>query len=56
MSALAIGLTIWWLHFDAIADASKESSKLAIVLADQTENSIQSIDLVVSAGQSSDVR
>jgi len=47
-AALAIGLTIWWLRSDAIADASKDSSNLAIVLADQTENSIQSIDLVLT--------
>ena len=47
-SALAVGLTIWWLHFDAIADASKDSSNLAIVLADQTANSIQAIDLVLT--------
>src|SRR5664279_2687235 len=47
-SSLAVGLTIWWLHFDAIADASKDSSNLAIVLADQTANSIQSIDLVLT--------
>src|SRR5664279_3194051 len=47
-SALAVGLTIWWLHFDAIADASRDSSNLAIVLADQTANSIQAIDLVLT--------
>ena len=47
-AALAIGLTIWWLRFDAIADASKDSSNLATVLADQTANSIQAIDLVLS--------
>jgi hypothetical protein len=48
IAALAIGLTIWWLRFDAIADASKESSNLAIVLADQTENSIQAIDIILT--------
>jgi len=47
-AALAIGLTIWWLRSDAIADAFKDSSNLAIVLADQTANSIQSIDLVLT--------
>ena len=46
--ALAIGLTIWWLHSDAINDASKDSNNLAIVLADQFTNSIQSIDLVLT--------
>jgi diguanylate cyclase (GGDEF)-like protein len=47
-AALAIGLTIWWLRSDAIADAFKDSSNLAVVLADQTANSIQSIDLVLT--------
>ena len=48
-AALAIGLTIWWLRADAIHDASKDTANLAIVLADQTANSIQSIDLVLTA-------
>ena len=47
-SALAIGLTIWWLHSDAIADASTDSSNLATVLAHQMDNSLQSIDLVLT--------
>src|ERR1039458_5330246 len=47
-AALAIGLTIWWLRSNAIADASKNSNNLAIVLANQTANSIQSIDLVLT--------
>jgi diguanylate cyclase (GGDEF)-like protein len=48
VSALAIGLTIWWLHSDAIAGAYADSNDLATVLAEQTENSIQSIQLVLS--------
>ena len=47
-AALAIGLTIWWLRSDAIFDASRDASNLAVVLAEQTENSIQSIDLVLT--------
>ena len=47
-SALAIGLTIWWLHSDAITDASTDSSNLATVLAHQMDNSLQSIDLVLT--------
>ena len=47
-SVLAIGLTIWWLHSDAIADASTDSSNLATVLAHQMDNSLQSIDLVLT--------
>ena len=48
VSALAIGLTIWWLHSDAIAAAYTESNDLATVLAEQTENSVQSIELVLT--------
>src|SRR5665647_3688159 len=47
-AALAIGLTIWWLHSVAILDASGDAGNLAIVLAEQTANSIQSIDLVLT--------
>ena len=47
-SALAIGLTIWWLHSDAIADASTDSSNLATVLAHQMDNSVQSVDLILT--------
>ncbi len=47
-AALTIGLTIWWLHADAIADASKDTSNLATVLAHQIDNSVQSIDLVLT--------
>src|ERR1035437_7623359 len=44
-SALAIG---WWLHSDAIADASTDSSNLATVLAHQMDNSVQSVDLILT--------
>jgi len=47
-SAIAIGLTIWWLRVDAIADANKDAGNLATVLAHQIDNSIQSIDIVLS--------
>jgi diguanylate cyclase (GGDEF)-like protein len=47
-AALAIGLTIWWMRADEIADAFLDSSNLAVVLADETANSIQSIDLVLT--------
>src|SRR5450631_2639465 len=47
-AVLAIGATIWWLRSEAIADASKDSNNLAVVLADQMADSIQSIDLVLS--------
>ena len=47
-AAITVGLTIWWLHSDAIADAAKDSNNLATVLAHQIDNSIQSIDLVLN--------
>jgi len=50
-AALAIGLTVWWLHSDAIDDASRDSNNLAVVLAEQLANSIQSIDLVLTGIQ-----
>ena len=52
-ASLAIGATIWWLRVDEIADAYTDTNNLAVVLADQTANSIQSIDLVLTdiAGQ-----
>src|SRR5674476_1551256 len=47
-AVLAIGLTVWWLRSDAIRDAFTDAGNLAVVLAEQTENSIQSIDLVLT--------
>jgi len=46
-AVLAIGLTVWWLRLDAIEDATKDSDHLAIVLAEQTNRAVQSIDLVL---------
>jgi diguanylate cyclase (GGDEF)-like protein len=51
-AALAIGLTIWWLRSDAIHNASREADNLSIVLADQIQNSILSIDLILTEIQS----
>src|ERR1022692_224719 len=47
VAVLAIGLTVWWLRSDAIDDATKDSDHLAIVLAEQTNRAVQSIDLVL---------
>ena len=47
-AAFAIGVTIWSLHSDAINDAYQDSNHLAVVLANQIANSIQSIDLVLT--------
>jgi diguanylate cyclase (GGDEF)-like protein len=47
-AVFSIGLTIWWLRADAIKDASEDTDKLAIVLAEQTTHSIRSIHLVLN--------
>src|SRR5664280_2498486 len=47
-AVVSIGLTIWWLRSDAIANASKDTANLAIVLAEQTTYSIRSIHLVLN--------
>ena len=43
----AIGLTIWWLRSEAIANAYRDSGNLATVLGGQISNSVHSIDLVL---------
>jgi diguanylate cyclase (GGDEF)-like protein len=50
-AVLALGLTVWWLRSDAIDDASKNAANLAIVLAEQTTHSVQSIDLILNEVQ-----
>ena len=50
-ATLALSLTVWWLRSDAIDDASKDAANLAIVLAEQTTRSVQSIELVLNEVQ-----
>src|SRR5471030_3336969 len=50
-ATLALSLTVWWLRSDAIEDASKNAANLAIVLAEQTTRSVQSIELVLNEVQ-----
>jgi diguanylate cyclase (GGDEF)-like protein len=50
-AALALGLTVWWLRLDAVDDASKSAANLAVVLAEQTTRSVQSIDLILNEVQ-----
>ena len=50
-AVLALGLTVWWLRSDAIDDASKNAANLAIVLAEQTSRSVQSIELILNEVQ-----
>src|ERR1017187_1952034 len=47
-ATLVIGLTIWWMHSNAISDAFENNDNLAVVLNEQLANSIQSIDLVLT--------
>jgi diguanylate cyclase (GGDEF)-like protein len=47
-AVFAIGVTVWWLRADAIRDAGANAENLASVLAEQTNRSIQSIDLMLN--------
>ncbi len=47
-AALAIGLTMWWLHAKAVADVVNDTGNLATVLADQLDRSVQSIDFMIN--------
>ena len=51
VAALFIGVTIWRLRVDAIRNAFVDTSNLATVLAEQTNRSVQSIDLMSDALQ-----
>jgi diguanylate cyclase (GGDEF)-like protein len=48
IAVFAIGLTVWWLRADAVRDAGANADNLASVLAEQTNRSIQSIDLLLN--------
>jgi diguanylate cyclase (GGDEF)-like protein len=48
IAGLSIGLTIWWLHALAVKEASARAGMLATVLAEQTNRSVQSVDLALS--------
>jgi diguanylate cyclase (GGDEF)-like protein len=43
----AVGGTIWELRADALEEARRDTANLALILADQSERSVQAIDLVV---------
>ena len=47
-AVFAIGLTVWWLRADAVRDAAANANNLASLLAEQTNRSIQSIDLLLN--------
>ena len=44
---LAIGITLWDLRKIAVAEAMSNTENLAIVLADQTNHSVQAVDIVL---------
>jgi diguanylate cyclase (GGDEF)-like protein len=46
-AVLAVGGTIWQLRADALAEAQRDTGNLALILAEQTERSVQAIDLVL---------
>jgi len=48
LAGLAMGGTIMALREDALRDASNETANIATVLAEQTERSVQAIDIVTS--------
>lgn len=48
VGALAIGLTLWWMRSEAINEATTNVGNLATVLAEQTNRSVQTIDLVLN--------
>jgi diguanylate cyclase (GGDEF)-like protein len=45
-AVLAIGLTVWWLRSEAIREAHRHAGSIATVLAEQTNHSVQSINLM----------
>ena len=47
-AALAIGLTIWWLRAEAINSASREAGSVATILAEQTDRSVQLVELLLN--------
>ena len=47
-AALAIALTIWWLRSNTIREATKNAGNLAILLAEQSNQAVEAIDLVLN--------
>ncbi len=48
VAALAIGLTIFWLRSEAINSASREAGSVATILAEQTDRSVQLVELLLN--------
>jgi len=50
-AVVAVGGTIWQLRADALEEAQRDTSNLALILAEQTERSVQAIDLILHESQ-----
>ncbi len=50
-AALTLGVVVWWLRSEAIKDASENASNIAVVLAEQTNRSVKSIDIMFNEVQ-----
>ncbi|WP_183044152.1 bifunctional diguanylate cyclase/phosphodiesterase [Pseudorhodoplanes sinuspersici] len=48
LAVLAVGATIMALREDALRDATNDTANIATVLAEQTERSVQAIDIITS--------
>ena len=46
-AVLAIGMTVWHMRQDALNAARSTTGNLAIVLAEQTDRTVQAVDIVV---------
>jgi hypothetical protein len=51
ITIIAAWIAIWDLHGERIADETKDTKNLAVVLAEQTARAIQAVDLVVQETQ-----
>ncbi len=48
MAAMAIGVTVYALRQDALDDAANDAANIATVLAEQTAQSVQALDIITA--------
>ena len=48
LAVIALGITIWTLRDDGLREAKDDTANIAVVLAEQTDRSVQAIDLVAT--------
>jgi hypothetical protein len=48
LAVVALGITIWTLRDDTLREAKSDTANIALVLAEQTDRSVQAIDLVAT--------